>query len=168
MKKLVCLLMVLVLALSLTACGGSGYKGVVKDMMKALEKADAEAMLKLYHEECIDTMIDGEWIEDEDDLVDMMEESFDMIHEQWEDEYGDDIKISYKIKDAEKMDKDDLEDLQDEYDDADIDIDIKQAYEVEVEVTIKGDDDDDEEDMDLVIIKVGGKWYLDTNSGLGI
>jgi hypothetical protein len=113
-------------------------------------------------------MIDGEWIEDEDDLVDMMEESFDMIHEQWEEEYGDDIKISYKIKDAKKMDKDDLEDLQDEYDDADIDIDIKQAYEVEVEVTIKGDDDDDEEDMDLVIIKVGGKWYLDTNSGLGI
>ncbi len=164
MKKLICVALMLSLVLCLTACGGSGYKSVVGNYVEAMNDCDAEKILEAMPKEYIDYLEDQGM--DKDDLIDELEYYLELMIEELEDEYGDDIKISYKITEDKKMDKDDLEDLQDEYDDMDLDIEIKEARELEIELTIKGDDDKDDDDLDLVVIKVDGEWYLDISSGL--
>ncbi len=158
MKKLLCVALILSLVVCLAACGGSGYKSLVGDYVEAMNDCDAEKMLDALPKEYIDYMEDQGI--DEDDLIDELEYYLELMFEELEDEYGDDIKITYKITENKKMDKDDLEDLQDEYDEMDYDIDIEEARELEVELTIKGDDDKDTDDLDLIIIKVDGEWYM--------
>lgn len=166
MKKIICVLLVLVMMLSLTACGANGsYKSVVKTMTKAMEKCDAEKMIKIFPDELMEILCEEEYDDDYDDMVDDLEDSLKDSMDWWEDQYGRDIKLSYEIDDADELDEDELEELMDMYDDyMDVDLDIKKGYEVEVEMTIEGKDDDDSEDMVLTIIKVGSKWYIDIMS----
>ncbi len=137
---------------------GGGYKGAVKDFMSVMCDGKASKIEKLAPEEF--------WEEEDidvDDVVEGYEEYHEEFLENLEDEYGDDVKLSYDFKDSKKMDKDDLEDLaesiSDNYDYIDED-DVTAAYEVELETTIKGDDDDDEDDMELIVAKIGGDWYV--------
>ena len=59
-----------------------------------------------------------------------------------------------------KADKDDLEELQELYDDT-FDADVKKAYKVKVKLTIKGKEDEDSEKANLYVVKVKGDgWKL--------
>ena len=162
MKKIICVLMALVLMLSLTACGAnSSYKSVVKTMIKAMEKCDAEKMIKIFPDEFLEYMCEEEYDDDYDDMVDDLEDSLEDSMDWWEDQYGRDIKLTYEIDDADELDEDEIEALMDYYDDVmDLDLDIKKAYVVEVELDIEGKKDDGSEDMVLTVIKVGSKWYI--------
>lgn len=157
---LVALIVVIVLLASLL--GGGGYKKPIKTYFAWMNgKSITESKVKsMYPEEILDLMDDAGM--DLDDLVEVLEDSSKENLDSLEDAYGDDVKISYKIKEADKMDKDDLSEYKDDLKDM-YDIpkkDVKAAYEVEVEVTIKGDEDKDSNDMDLVVVKIGSKWCL--------
>ena len=76
-----------------------------------------------------------------------------------EEEYGDDIKISYKIKDKDKIDKDDLEELEDSIKDKyDEKVRVSKGYELKVKMKIKGDDDKDEDTTTIKVYKIEGDW----------
>ena len=79
---------------------------------------------------------------------------------------GKDIKIKYKIEDNEKLDKDDIKDIEKELKEyMDIREDVSAARELEVSFTIYEDGDkEDEVDVTMEVIKVDGKWYLNWGS----
>ena len=178
-KILSILLAVMMLAVALTSCGGSGYEKAVKNYENFLNGDVTEKELKaLVTEDLWEDMMDE--LEDEDSDI---EEALEEINEAKEDslEYLSkdleikDVKYSLKVVDADEIDdEDDIEDLEDRYD-----VKIEKAYELEIEATIdintKNVDDDDEveaieeyvedyndnnDDLEITAAKIDGKWYL--------
>lgn len=104
---------------------GSSYKTPIDDMIKIVNKkqtnidkiADAvvPAMLTDSYDEIIDILKSNKDYKKDfkdiynKDLPDVLEDMYDDIYDNLEDEYGKNPKISYKIKDKEKLDKDERE-----------------------------------------------------------
>ena len=90
-------------------------------------------------------------------ISEFVEEMLDSMEE----EFGKNVKVTYKVTDEDELDKDDLKELKDylkeEYDVSKKD--VKKAYELELEMKIKGSEDDDEDETDLVVVQIGKKWY---------
>ena len=103
--------------------GGGGYKKPVDNMVKAMETGKGKYLYKAMPEFLIEYQYEDE---KKSDIYDDLDESMELITGMLEEEYGDDIKISYKIKDKDKIDKDDLEDLEDS---------IKDKYDEKVRVS---------------------------------
>ncbi len=151
----------LVLIIIIASVAGGGYKKALKKNMAMSFKGQVKHMEKLAPKEV------WEYIEDEadmdiKDLQEEYEDSWDDIEDSLEDEYGKNIRASFKITDKDKVDKDDLKEIKDSLKD-NYDIakkDVKKAYELEVDITVKGKDDEDTEDVDLYAVKIGSKWYI--------
>jgi len=138
---------IIVIALIASIFGG-GYKKPIKNLFEGIEKSDWKKFSSAFPEERFKKM---EKASDGDDYI-------EGITEMLEDDYGKNIKISFKIKDKEKLDKDDIEDLEDDYEDTyEEKIKIKK---LEVESTVKGKDDKDTDTADMVVGKIGLKWYI--------
>lgn len=123
-SSLIGLAVVVVLAvLFLKSCFfGSSYKTPLDDMLKIVNKkqtdidkiADAivPAMLSDTYEEVVDILESNkEYKKDfkkfyNETLPDTLEDTYDNLYNSWEDIYGKNIKLSYKIEDKEKLDKD--------------------------------------------------------------
>lgn len=108
------------------------------------------------------------YIEDEEDLTakDLYEyydaEMREEAAEELEEEYGNNIKISYKITKKKELSDKKLGEYRDELND-NYGIkkkDVKKAYKLTLDVTVKGSEDKETEEMDLLLIKVGNKWYV--------
>ncbi len=128
---------------------GSGFKKPLDNFAKGFNKEDAKYIMKAYPEVYLDDYID------EDDIEDSLEE----VLEELEDKYGKNIKLKFKVTDKEKVDKDDLEDMEEYYEDVvDDTVKISRGYELEVDVTIKGKKRDKTKEMDIVVLKIDGKW----------
>ena len=82
--------------------------------------------------------------------------------ENLEDTYGDHVKISFKVLDKTKIEKDDLKDVRDDIeDDYDLDnVKVTDGYEVCVKVTIKGSDEKRTFYRTYDVYKVNGKWSI--------
>lgn len=103
---------------------GSSYKDPIDGLVKNLNKQETKlekyttAFLPKFAQDAYDDVMAVAKKTDEGE--DMMDELDDMLEDQLfssiEDQYGD-YKISYEIKDKEKLDKDELEDIADAYDD---------------------------------------------------
>ncbi len=105
------------------------------------------------------------YLEDEEDITikemkSEMKESLSLLSE---------MKITYKVGDSEKLDKDLTEDIAEEL--ADIyDLDensIKEARTFEVEITAKVLGESMTESEEVTVIKVGGSWYCIDYSDYG-
>lgn len=145
--------------------GGNSPKGVVKKYMKAIQKADAAAVVKLLPKKVVNEakdemdMSNKEWKEYLEEMSEDLADSYEAMEEY----YDGKLKITYEIKDVEKLDKDDLKDLKEEYKD-ELDIKVKDARIVEVKVTTKIGDEKMKSEQEILVIKVGGKWCLDPYS----
>lgn len=83
--------------------------------------------------------------------------------------YGKNIKVSYKIKNAAKCDKDDLKKIEKSLnrgnDKSDKDVKVSEAYEIKANITIKGKEDDkDIKNQKFSALKIDGKWYIESGS----
>ncbi len=146
----VVLVIILICALS-----GGGYKGAIKNGIKFMETGKLTYAKKLAPKEYTEYLIDEYYDGDKDDFWDDVCDNSD-----------DDYKYSYTIKKAEKLDKNDLDDLRDEYEsicenwDMDVD-DVSAAYEVKIRVTTTDDDGEKYNDTSTVtVFKYKGKWYV--------
>ncbi len=215
--------LIVILIIAFMSLGGS-YKKTVKTLVKLYnsECKDPAKFDELYMPKSIVSSWDSTVqtfkpvFEDKDDFEDftesmnmfssISEDYLDDLYDDWEDEYGKDWKITYEIKDVDKIDKDDLEDYSDELSDLgdeyeldeddvedlmealeysyDIDysdsdckkiskafnsfvkdcskVKASAGYEVEVVYKIKGKDGHGKYEADYEIIKMGGKWYIDS------
>lgn len=142
--------------------GGAGYNKAIDnlidvsmygklDKLEDLAPAEFWDMVKdetdLSVKKFVEELEDSEFVEE---MLDSMEE-----------EFGKNVKVTYKVTDEDELDKDDLKELKDylkeEYDVSKKD--VKKAYELELEMKIKGSEDDDEDETDLVVVQIGKKWY---------
>lgn len=130
---------------------GGGVEAPVKNFVKFINNGDTDALLKAFPESYTK------------DMEDYLKDVDAMMLRMMEQEYGDDYKVSYKITDKKKIDKDDLKDIEDEENEMleslDIDkIEIKDGYELEVELKVKGSEDEDEDELEISVYKVDGRW----------
>ena len=155
--------LLIVLIVVLASLLGGGYKKPIKTYFAWMNgKSISESKIKSMLPKEVIEYLDDEADMDLGDLAENLEDNQKDMVDMMEEEFGDDVKFSYKIEEADKMDKDDLADLKDSLKER-YDIpkkDVKAAYEVEIEVTIKGDDDKDTDDGELTVVKIGSKWYL--------
>ena len=138
-------------------CIGGGAEKPIKNMIKYtetgkykyIEKTMPKALIKAY---------------DEDDL----EKQAEFMEEMWEEQFDEGKpRVSYKVEDKDKLDKDELEDIEEaiesqlEMMDADDDdVKVTKGYEYELEITTKYDGDKDTEDETVTVVKVDGKWCM--------
>lgn len=100
--------------------------------------------------------------EDMDEIEDNMKTLYKMRIRGLEDEYGDNIKISYKITDKDEVTKNTLNEMKDNIK-SKYDIPKKtvtDACELEIELTIKGDEDKETREGSFFVVKVDGDWYI--------
>lgn len=156
------LIVVLLIILGIvSSIAGGSYKKPVKNFAKALNKCDGELLAETM---LTDDMMDDADKDDLDDLDDLLES----LTEYAEDEYGKNIKFTIDINDKSKLDKDDIEDIEDEYSDSyDDDVKISKGYEIDATLTIKGKDDKDEEDITLTVVKIKGDGWKISPDALG-
>ena len=154
---------IVAVAVGVSNIAGAGYKKPVRDYIKAMNKCDTkkllsvtmpESKLKEIKKNVKDSVID--W----DSLLDKMDGVLEEGMEELEDEYGKNVRYSIKITDKEKVKGDDLDELQEEYEDI-YDAEIKKAYLLEAEVTIKGKKDEESNDTSFYVVKVkGDDWKM--------
>ena len=65
-------------------------------------------------------------------------------------------KLKYKTVDSEKIDKDDIKDLNDEFKEEGIHVKVTKAYEYKIEYSVDGEEFNTEY---VIVGKVGGRWY---------
>lgn len=138
-----------------------GYKGALKDYFGSIEDKDGKAYIhSILPEDMIDEAIDEIKDNDgkKDDFYNLYKAGVKSTYNNLKEDFGSGIEIDFDVTDKEKIDKDDLEDLEDKsyYED----LKISKGYELELEVTVEGKDDDDTFDAEAVVIKVDGDWVI--------
>ncbi len=157
-------LVAFILIITLIFSGG-GEKKVVKKFVKAYDKENASALVKLFPK------YTRELAEERDyDLEEMCEDEIaDFYDYMLEELDAKKLSFKFKIDDIDEVDEDELEAYADRIKDSiqliDSDVEFKKAKvtkgcEVEVDVTVKGGGDKDKVDLYLVLIKYSGKWYV--------
>lgn len=144
-------IVVIILSIFISIFTG-GWKKPIDNYFKGMQKGNAKVYLKAFPE-----------FLDMDDTVD--EDYMDKMLDNLEDEYGEKIKISYKVTKKEKIKKDELSKIQDyiekKYDEK---VKVSAGYEVKVKATIKGKDDEDTDTQKMYVYKIDGKWkYFSTS-----
>lgn len=128
------------------------YKAPLKKYYKGLNKCDADSYAAAFP----DFMKIGDSITDSK-LKDQKKDE--------EKEYGDNVKYSYKILKKTKIEKKDLENVQDyiktRYKES---VKVTKGFKVKVKESIKGKDDYDYATSTKYVYKIDGKWYLLTVS----
>ena len=90
-----------------------------------------------------------------------------MIMDSLEDEYGKNVKVSYKVTDKDELSDKKLKNIQEGLKD-NYDIpkkSVTKGYKVDVDMTIKGKDDEDTNETTLYIVKIKGDWYVCSQNG---
>ncbi len=133
------------------------YKSALNDLFKGFAEGDGEKIQSAMPKCQIDYMDDNDI--DVDEYFDKIAEG---VQESLESEYGEDIKITYDIKEEKALKSskcDDIKkDLKDDYDAKGIK--VSKAYKVKLKATIKGDDDKDTDTITLTVAKVDGDWCV--------
>lgn len=137
------------------------YERPLKYMTEGMEDGSFKKMMKAFPDYVTDP------IEDQiDDYYDGETDEFmDMLTDGLKDDYGKNIKISYKVIDKDKLSKKEIKSIEKDIEySSDEKVNIKEAYELEVEMIIKGSEDKDKDETEMTVIKIGSKWYLTQDS----
>ncbi len=119
----VALLLVIILVKACVA--GGSYDQPFKDMQKLINKKSTSVdkyidaltpkfMSKAY-KDAIKVLKKSDYKDDIKDMYEEAEEKLEDIFDEMKDQYGKNVKITYKVTDKDKLDKDELEDIQDNY-----------------------------------------------------
>lgn len=152
----------LILIIVLVIClGGGGPEGALDTYFDVLYKGKVSKVEKLAPPEFWEALEDKEDM-DLDDAEEAMEEMSKTMVRSLEDEYGDDIKVSYKITETDEAKKSELDEIKDLLKSS-YDIpkkNVTEAVELEVEITVEGDDDEDTNEETFYAVKIDGDWYI--------
>ena len=148
----------LILILLLTA---KPYKSALNRELKYYNgKATERTIQKSYPKDYWEYMED-EYDMTAEDRFESYEDYVDDMIEELEEEYGRNVRISYKVKNKDKLSDKKLNNLKDYYKGYDMaKKKLTKAYELELEITIKGSDDKEVLDAEAIVYKYAGKWYV--------
>ncbi len=154
---------IIILVILISLIFGGGYKSAIDNYFEGFEDTNAKKFMKAMPECQIEYL--EESLKDYskfNSLAEYFEYLLEEALNKIEDEYGDDISISYEIKDKEELSEKELKDirkrLENNYDNDDVK--VTKGYEVEITAVIKGDDNSDEEDITVKVAKVDGDWCI--------
>ena len=142
LKKVVCYVVVAVVVIVAVVLllGSMGPKGMAKKYMRAYEKLDHKAVLKMMYKD------------QADDYEDTLEKSFEYLEDN-------DFKIKeWEILSTKTLEGNKLEDFQDDFED-EYDVKPSKVVKVKVKVKAKLDDDTDTNKSEIYFAKIKGKWY---------
>lgn len=138
-------IVVIIIAI-IASIAGNGWKAPLKNYVKGMNKCDSDAYLSAYP-----------------DFLEMKTSDSDLKDQKKNDEkeYGDNVKYSIKFLKKEKIDKDELKDVQ-EYIEKKYDkkVTVKKGYKVKVEAKTKGKEDYDYGTSTRYVYKIDGKWKM--------
>ena len=156
-KKIFQVLLLAFIVVSLTACGSK------KEKMHTSGKA----------EDLLDYMIEGYNKRDPQYLLDVMPDfmqekmkkymmSKESFKAKLEEQFGDDVKVSYKITNKKKEDQDWIDEANNTLKtDYNTDKKVSECYLIEGTITFKGSKAEDTDDIEeLWHCKIDNKWYL--------
>ncbi len=161
--KIVAIIAMLVMSMyMLTGCGNNeskkdkkadnveGYEQPIKYLVEGLSEANSEKFLKAFPgfiSEQVKQYFDADYLQTALDRA--------------EDEYGANVKMTYKVTGKEEISEDDLKDMAEDVKDSyDEEVEITKGYVVDVEITTKGDDTEDTEEDSFDVYEIGGNWYV--------
>ena len=142
---------------------------LVKKFYTAKVNGDAEGCFELSADPVTRIMnIERGYYEDKEEAIEKIEEDLEEVKDYLEDEYGANIKISFKdMKENKKYVKDDvvllgssLQEVYGEYGFAKEK--LTDVVVVKGKIIFQGDDDKDDEKTEVVVIKYDGKWYMNS------
>lgn len=135
------------------------YAHALDDYFKALEHADAELLMKctpFYKTDHLKKTGGADF-----DVDAHFEELADHMQELLEEVYGDNIKITYEIKDEKELSQKKLDSITQEIKDSyEADVTVESAYKVKILARIKGDYEDDADTSTITVAKIDGEWYI--------
>lgn len=138
--------------------GCSGVETPIKNQVKALNNEKATTMIKSFPKAM------QKEIKDDEDKMESLEDMLKSVKDNYEDEYGKNVKVSVKVLDKHKWDKEELEDeeeyieeVMEEYDD---NAKLQAAYDVAVKLTFKGSKKKEVEYDSMTVYKINGKWCI--------
>lgn len=140
-----------ILIFALCKLGGKGYEKPIRNLMDGMIESDSEKMLSAFPDNFVDEMVDEsglgkkQFYKTLDTYLSYSMEDYD--------------KATYKITDAERLDKDDVKDYEDDYQEYFEDSKVTDGY--LVEVTAKYDGEKESEEFE--VYKVDGKWTISIN-----
>ena len=141
------------------AVKGRSPEKTIDQLVTSLFKLDADGIIDTFPKEAVNKLKEeGNWDDEYDDLVSGIESIAQSV--------GDYVDLeelcSYKITETKDATKEEIAEIQEDYDDEGIDVKIKDAKIITVELTINipiyGSETDSE---DFVVIKIGNSWYID-------
>ena len=149
---------VVVLAIVIAVAFSSSPKSVVKGYMKATLNADMSKYIDLIPDEVMDKDMPNkseqkEWVETYNETIQDYYNYLDYM-------YDDDWEITYKIGDIEDVPTELLQRIQEYYEER-YDCKVKKAKTVELVSTLHVNGRKVGRNMTIIVIKVGGNWYLD-------
>ncbi|MBE6844680.1 MAG: hypothetical protein E7508_03045 [Ruminococcus sp.] len=144
------ILVVVIVVANLTILNNA-YKEPIDDFFKAVETGDGD-----YFEDAFPEYM-TEDVDEFDDLASKLNSTFKKV-------LGKDFEISYEVIEKEKIDDDDLEDLEKSIDkNYDESVSVSDGYSVEIELTCKSDSMEESITTKINVHKIDGDWCLTEN-----
>lgn len=126
------------------------YEEPLENIINGLVKADSETFLKAFPDFIVVHMQDI-----------YTDEYLEGVAKVLKDEYGDNVKMSYKIKEKIDIDADALRNVENEMrNNFEKKVTITRGYELKVDVTTKGKNAEDTKDDVFKVFEIDGKWYI--------
>ena len=157
-----------VMAVAAATVLGSGYKKPIENAEKAIKAEKADKFVKSYPEELAEALDDYYDNISGKDFAEVVEDSIENRIDYYEDEFGKDCKVSYKVIDTIKLNEDELDDVSKWIEKAtDEDITVKKGYKVVYKVTVDGKKEKYETFSTCMVVKAFGKWVFYTGAPFG-
>ena len=126
------------------------YAKPIKYLVEGLEETNAEKFLKAFPAFISESM--DEYITD-----DYLKIAVDATKEK----YGENIKMSFKITDKDKISDENLREMEDEVKESfGNDIVMSKGYKVSVDIVTKGDSSENTEKDTFDVFEIDGNWYV--------
>ena len=146
---------VLVVVLLIALLGGNPAEKAVNNYYKAMMKENGEKVYKTLPKTLRNYI--KEEIDDDDDMEEFME-GLNEVAEEFADEYED---CKFKVLDVSKVSEDDLEDMEETFEDMADEMDIKLKLQDARQVIVKITDEDGNIEVEQVaVLKVNGSWFV--------
>lgn len=132
----------------------NSYETPIKNYLDGISKADSKLMFQALPDfERKELLKEKSYKDYNEDLKEELDDAKEM--------YGNNVKMTYKVTDKEKIEKDELEkvakDLSDEYE---TQVKISEGYILTVDVTTKGSKKEEKDSTKFRVYKINGSWAI--------
>ncbi len=157
-------LVVIIAIAAVVLTGKPAYVKTVEKYFSAVVKEDAKKLVSVLPPEYVEENLEDSF-DDRQEMLEIMEENLADVVDGMEDQFGEKIKVKCKVRKDKELGTREVKNLKETYESYyDLDLDIKEARELKVRVTMSGTEDEDSANMEIIVMKIGGKWYLDVRN----